>query len=403
MPIHALNFPVPIRRTTRPAPRDHARRDRAIELFDAGDAESGIQESLAYLLPDRSIADLRTAPLRFAQGAASIDVARDGSELVITATIASINDSAATTAALRFFLSRLSSTGQLFQPRLQGDEVTLCYRDLIAQMHPTKLIEVVQRLAQEASRHDRWLSERFGIAVPDNGLLTPLSADELPRAIDAWRMHWAEIDELVMESRRRRSLRVLDTLGSLAINRTRYLLPVHGDVRARLIEFADTFTDRDEDGEARDAALAKCVKQMLRVSDDELQAAFAHADYAINPLRDGSDSVGASLVAHPQRTQHVADLRNAGQLLEATLELGASYVYALAQYSWPEPLEKRLREALDQASGKPWREASQLLWNHAQQLGRDWGGSANGASAEQSEDNSGYGNNDGMDNERGMP
>lgn len=401
MPIHALQFPIPIRRPTRPTPRDHARRDRAIELFDAGEAVAAVQESLAYLLPDSDVSGFPATPLRFPQGAASIEVVLEGDALRVTASIATINDRAATTAALRFFLSRLSSTGQMFQPRLRDNAVNVEYRDPVNQVHPTKLIEVVQRLAQEASRHDRWLSERFGISVPDHGLLTPLDAEELPRAIAIWRTHWSEVDELVMESRRRRSLRVLDTLGSLAINRTRYLLSVHGDVRARLVEFADTFTDRDEDGEARDAALAKCVKQMLRVSDAELANAFAHTEYSINPLRDGSDGIGASLVANPQRMQHVGDLRSAGQLLEATLELSACYVYALAQYSWPEPLERRLREALDQASGKPWREAAQSLWSHAQQIGRDWGANTSGNDRDQIDNGDDYNNS--TDNRRDQP
>jgi hypothetical protein len=63
--------------------------------------------------------------------------------------------------------------------------------------------------------------------------------------------------------------------------------------------------------------------------------------------------------------QNVGDLRAGGRYLEAAVGLVAIHLYLLAHHSWPAEVETRLREALDLAHEKPWRELADLLWNHA--------------------------------------
>ena len=57
----------------------------------------------------------------------------------------------------------------------------------------------------------------------------------------------------------------------------------------------------------------------------------------------------------------------------ARLELIADYLYLLADHTWPEDVDAALRAGLELASGKPWREAADALWNHANQTARIYG------------------------------
>jgi hypothetical protein len=153
----------------------------------------------------------------------------------------------------------------------------------------------------------------------------------------------------------------------------RYALPLFGSLRQRLSDAADDFTDRDEDPSKRDAALAKCIKEMRAVSRDELAANLGHAQYAISPLHEGTPSLLNSMLGAGNRMQATSDLRAAGRALDASLELIADFLYLLAHHTWSAPIETALRAGLDAASGKPWREAADLLWSHANQIARGFG------------------------------
>ena len=91
----------------------------------------------------------------------------------------------------------------------------------------------------------------------------------------------------------------------------------------------------------------------------------AVATHAINPLHEGTPSLLTSILGGGSRMQKTGEHRAAGRGLEATLELVADYLYLLAHHSWPNEIDTALRTGLSSASGKPWREAADLLWNHA--------------------------------------
>lgn len=372
MAISTLDLPQPIRHRPQVAPRDFAKRDRAIELFDAGHYAESVRETLSYLLPGVLIPDLISEPLCFEQGSARVRAEIDGDSFALSTVLAALTPDAQATAALRFFLSRISATGQVFQPRLRGEVVTLEFRDPLILLHPVKLGEVLQRLPMEADSNDAWMVREFGVATPDRADIAPLSEDEFARALTIWNGHWAAVDELMNESRRRRSVRFLDALGSFAANQVRYALPLYGSLRARINEASDTYTDKDENPNKRDSVLAKAIKEMRQVSAEELRACLGHALYAINPLQEGTPSLLTSMLGG-QRMQTTGELRAVGRSLEAALELIADYLYLLAYHSWPAEIELALRQGLDLASGKPWREAADGLWNHANAIARTHG------------------------------
>jgi len=373
MSIASLQCPLPIRRRAAVAPRDYARRDRAIESFEAGQHQESIGETLGYLLPDIRIPDLASDALCFVQGSARVRIHIEGDELVLTTSLAALRPDAQSTAALRFFLTRLSATGQLFQPRLRDGTIRLEFRDRLSLLHPLKLAEVLQRLPMESDANDGWLAERFGVDAPDREAIAPLDDVEFARAWSIWIEHWNSVNELMLESRRRRSVRFLDALGSYAANQVRYTLPLFGSVRARLNESADDYTDKDENPNKRDSALAKCIKEMRQVSQNELRQCLGHSSYAINPLHEGTPSLLTSMLGSGHRMQTTGELRAVGRSLEAALELIADYLYLLADHSWPVEVETALRSGLDLVSGKPWREAADVLWNHANHTARVFG------------------------------
>lgn len=373
MPIATLHLPQPIRRRHAIAPRDYGRRDKAIELYEAGRYQDSVREAFAYLLPGVEIPDLTHAPVCFVQGSARVRAQFEGSEMVLRTVLAAIGPDSQATAALRFFLTRLSSTGQMFQPRLRGEEIALEFRDQLALLHPGKLIEVLQRMPMEADSNDSWMIDQFGVQTPDREPIAPLDADEFARALEIWNAHWAAVDELMTESRRRRSVRFLDAVGAFAAYHVRYTLPLFGAIRARLNEGADDFTDRDENPNKRDVALAKCLKDMRRFSSDELQQCLGHATYAINPLQEGTASLLTSTLGSGNRMQTTGELRATGRSMEAALELISDYLDLLAHYSWSAEVENALRAGLNLVSGRPWREAADVLWNHANATAKVFG------------------------------
>ncbi len=372
MALTALTLPTPVRRRPVLVKRDYGLRDQAIEAHDRGEYQAAVEQTLAYLLPEHGNIDLAAGELCLVQGTARVHIALIDDRLSVSALLARLPDADRATAALRYFLGRLSSTGQLFQPRLREHAIALEFEDRLPLLHPQKLIEVLQRLPLEADSHDAWLSEQFQLVTPDRAPLTDLDEAEWERAWAFWSAHWAAIEELMLESRRRRSLRFLDALGSLAVNQVRYLLPLHGALRAELAEHSDTYTDQEEDPNRRDAALARCIKSMRLVEPDRLRAALGHAKYAFCPLQEGTASMIASMLG-PHRLQGTGELRASGRHLEAALELIADFIYLLTYQVWPEAIERALREALDQASDKPWREVADLLWQQAIQINRQHG------------------------------
>lgn len=375
MSISRLTCPAPIRRRLPVVPRDHDLRDQAISCFEAQDYVAAVQLTLRYLLLDAPATDLEHQPLLLIQGTARVHGHLQAGSLVLSVVLAELDEQAHTTAALRYALSRLSATGQLFQPRLRGKLLCLEFRDQLSLLHPLKLIEVLQRMPVEADSNDAWLIDRFAVQTPDREALMPLSEDEFEQAWTLWSEHWDAMNELLLESRRRRSVRFLDTLGSLAANQIRYALPLYGPLRADLNGMADVYTDAEEHPDKRDAALAKCVRQMRKVSREKLADCLGHARYAIAPLQEGSPALLSSMLAG-NRMQGTGELRASGRSLEAALELISDYCYLLAYYAWPAEVEQALRSGLDQASDKPWREATDVLWNHANSTVRAYGNHA---------------------------
>lgn len=375
MSITTIYCPRPIRRQHAYAPRDHARRDRAVELFESGQYPAAVDETLAYLLPGVALGDISREPLCLVQGTARVRVHIDNGAIVISTVLAALTPDSNATAALRYFLTRLSATGQLFQPRLRDDVVTLEFTDHLTLLHPLKLLEILQRLSTEASNHDTWLVDGFGVESSDRETIAPLEAGDFDRAHEMWDTHWAAADEMITESRRRRSVPLLNSIGSYAVNQPEYTLPLHGSLRAQLSEAADVFTDRDENPNKREAALAKCIKDMRQTSREDLARCLGHARYAISPQQDGTPSLLSSVLGGAQRQQTIGDLNASGRTLESSMHQLTDYLYLLAHFAWSTPIAAALREALDAISGKPLRETAETLWSHSNATLRTYGGS----------------------------
>lgn len=375
MTISALTCPPPVRRTAVVTRPDFDRLDSAIELYERGAWAESLAQVFAHLFPDRAVPDLAVEPFTFGQGSSRVSVRIDGDMLRITVPMVRLRPEGSTTAALRFLLSRISGSGQLHQPRLHGDEVVLEFADRLTRLHPHKVLEALRRMPVEADASDDWMVEQFAAESLDREPIEALGAEELEQAEAIWRAHWEEVEELLKASQRKRSIFFLNELTAYAVHHVRHALPLSGYLWARISASADTFNDTHYDPSTREAALAKCIKEMKAVPLETLKHDLGHARYAISPLSDGTPQVLTSNLGPGQYLDTIGQLRGAGRYMEAAVGLIGTYNFLLARFSWPPAVEAMLLEGLALASGRGWREATNALLGHARVLVAAFGGS----------------------------
>jgi hypothetical protein len=364
-------FHLPAALTKRPAFEipDYDLRDQAIARFEKGDFVGALQRTLKYINPRVGKIDLKRAPVRWTQGTAEVEISlltNAVPSLQVHSSLLRCPADRSNPAALRYFLKTLSNTGQLFQPRLHGDVMRLEFQEHLSLLHPQKLIEVMQKLPGIADSHDTWLQDELGTLAYDRAAIKKLGVKETSRTLSFWRTHWTEMDALLKESRRRRSIQFLDAIGRIALNHVSYVLPLYGSLRRQLTQAADVFTDRDEKPRERENELARCIRTMQDVSDEQLLACVGHLQFAVSPFAAGSADVLRSALGSVNHMHQANELRLTGRTLEAGVGLVANYLYLLAYFVWPKPVEKSLRECLTAVSGKSWRVIADQLWQRAQ-------------------------------------
>jgi hypothetical protein len=369
----SFSFAPAVRRPAAFPALDYGLLEAAYAAAEEGHPQDAIGKVLAHLFPGRELPDLTLQPFTFTQGSSHVSVKLEGDELAISVPLIRLPQGGGQVAALRFLLTRISGSGQLHQPRLRGDAVYLEFRSPVAQLHPTKLLEALRRMPLEADSSDDWLIGQFQALPLDRALIDSLDESELARALAIWRVHWEEIDELLKESQRKRSMFFLNELTAYGLYRLRYALPLCGFLASRLEEAASTFNDNDVDPLKREAALAKCAKEMKAVSAEELAKSLGHAEYAISPLSEGKPEVLTSYFESGEYLKSIDKLRSTGKSLDAALALVSTYTYLLGRFSWPPELAADLEAGLARISGLPWRETASVLFDHAEALMKKYG------------------------------
>jgi hypothetical protein len=369
MSLSSFTFVPSVRRQGTFPALDYELLEAAHALSDEGRVREAIAKVLAHLFPLQPVPDdLTQEPFVFTQGSSRVSVRIEGDELAISVPLVKLPGGGGTVAALRYLLTRISGSGQLHQPRLRDDGVSLEFRDQLARLHPSKLIEALRRMPLEADSSDDWLIGQFQVLPFERATIDPLEAEELARALAVWRAHWDEIEELLKESQRKRSMFFLNELTAYGLYRLRYALPLCGFVASRIEEAAGTFNDTDTDPLKREAALAKCAKDMKAVSADELAGSLGHASYAISPLQEGKPEVLTSYFKTGDYLKSIDKLRTTGKSLDAALALVSTYCYLLGRFSWPAPIAADLESGLTKISGLPWREVANTLYAHVEEL-----------------------------------
>ncbi len=368
MPISSFSYPAPVRRRARTPALDYHLLEAGFTLSDEGQAGAAVSKVLAHLFPGRELPDLAREPFHFVQGSSTVSVRLDDERLSVSVPLVRLPAGGNTVAALRYLLTKISGSGQLHQPRLRGDEVYLEFSDEIARLHPAKLLEVLRRMPLEADSADDWLIGQFGAQPLARAEIAPLSADEVARSAAIWRTHWEEVEELLKESQRKRSMFFLNELTAYALYRLRVALPMCGFLSARLDEAFSQFNDSDLEPLKREAALGKCLRDMKPVGADELAANLGHAEYAISPLQEGKAETLTGYFQSGDYLKTIDKLRSTGKSLDAALALASTYCYLLGRFSWPEPIAEALEAGLAKVSGLPWREAVSALFAHTEAL-----------------------------------
>ena len=373
MAITSLSYTPSLRRLPVPIKLDYDLLEAASTSADDGQIGAAIGAVFAHLFPGSTIGDLREAPFVFVQGSSKVNARIEGDELVVTVPLVELTAESNAVAALRYVLTAISGSGQIYQPRLRGDALYMEFRDKLTRMHPAKVLEVLRRMPIEADRCDDWLVGQFGVRALDRAEIEPLTDDEAAKAEAAWRQHWDEIDELLKESQRKRSTWFLNEVTALALFRVQFVLPLCGYLLGRLSESAGTWNDGQADASKREAALARCVKEMKAVSAAELRANLGHARYALQPLNDGQPSTITGYFGTGDYIEAIDKYRTQGKPFEAALALYASTTYLLARFAWSPEVSTALAEGLAVAAGKPWRDAANALWDHVKSLVEQFG------------------------------
>ncbi len=368
----AQAFTPPVRRRAVTTARDYELFDAALEHFEAGEHAEAVAKVFEHLLPDLPL-DL-AAGGTFAQGSSNVYVRIVDRMFDMTVPVVKLPAGGGAIAALRYALTKINGTGQLYQARLRGDDLVLEFHEKLSALHPHKLVEVLRRMPVEADSHDDWMIKEFGAQPLDRAVILEVDDTEAAVAAEIWAAHWAYVEDLLHDVQRKRSLWFLGEVTSYAFQRIRYLLPLGGSLMPRLGEAASTFNNSDTDPSKRESALGKCVKEMKAVSAAELRANLGHANYAIAPVGEGSPAKISEFFAPGDYMETIDKARTTGQSIEAGIALVGTYYYLLATATWPQEVEDMLVAGLAQSGGKPWRDAANLMFAHAKELADTFGG-----------------------------
>jgi hypothetical protein len=378
MSIGALTYVAPLRRIRPPTSPDYAKLEEATSLFESGRAIEAIAGTLEHLFPGVAVPDLTREPLRFVQGSSRVTVRIDGDRLVASVPLVRLPQGGRAVAALRYVLGTIATTGQLYQPRLRGDELWLEYADAVTRSHPSKLLEALRTMPTEADDRDDWLVGEFGATPLDRADITPLGTDELAAATAFWSAHWAEVEALCKDSQRKASMFFLNDVTAWALWRVRLVLPLSGFLGVRLREGAKVWNDADQDPSKREAQLAKFAREMREVSAEDLGASLGHAEYALSPLAEGTPPVVARYFGATSYMEKIESLRTSGKSFEAAFSLATALTYLAGRYAFPAEVEEALHAALRDSAGKLWRDAARGLFDACRALADGYGSEKGG-------------------------
>lgn len=373
MPITTLKYEPPVRRSGRRPNLDYEHFEAAVALSEEGRPVESLSKVLEHLFPGATIPDLAKEPFTFVQGSSKVTARIEGDDFFVAVPLVKLPAGGGAIAALRHILTQIAATGQLYQPRLRGDDVQLEYRDRLTRMHPAKVVEVFRKMPAEADDNDDFLIGQFQAQPLDRAPVAALDAAELSRAETIWKTHWADVEEMFKECQRKRSVFFLNELTAYAFHRLHFVLPICGFLSSRINDAASVYNDSNEDPMKREASLAKTIKEMKAVTPDVLAKSLGHVEYAISPQRDGSPQVIGGNLGEGDYMERIKDLKSKGQPLDAALALVSTYSFLLARFSWPEAIEEELKAGLAKASGKPLRELANILLEHAEQLAEKYG------------------------------
>jgi hypothetical protein len=104
---------------------------------------------------------------------------------------------------------------------------------------------------------------------------------------------------------------------------------------------------------------------MRALSPQALHQALGHASYAISPYRRGKSEDLLGFLGDCRYMTNVENLRTTGKPFDAALSFIGTYNYLLSRFVWSDDIYQLLTEGLAKVSGKPWREAADILSEHA--------------------------------------
>ena len=371
MPINTLTYEAPVRKAATYPELDYEELEAAGTLAEEGRPLESLAKVFAHLFPGKAVPDVSKQAFTFTQGSSQVETKIEGDDIVITTPLVRLPSDGRGIAAMRHVLSKIAATGQLYQPRLDGDDLRLEYRDRVSRLHPAKLLEVLTKMPEEADDNDDFLVGQFGATPLDRSSVTPVTDEEFARCQKIWTQHWNDCEELFKDCQKKRSMFFLNEMTSYAIHHIRFALPLVGFVSWKLDELAGTFNDGSEDPMKREAAFTRTIKEMRAVTPESFRASLGHATYALAPQEEGGAEEIDNYLGNYSET--IEELKKQGKSYDAAMGLFSTYNFLLGYYHWEDEIRLALEAGLAKVSGKPWKEMVTALLEHAEEMVEKFG------------------------------
>lgn len=138
MAITSLTYEAPVVRSSTREGLDYELLEAAVELADQGRPLESLLKVFEHLLPGEG-ARPRDEHVLVHAGLVEGDAGVENDDVVVAVPLVKLPADGRHITALRYVLGPISATGQLYQPRLSGDDIRLEFRDRLSRLHPAKM------------------------------------------------------------------------------------------------------------------------------------------------------------------------------------------------------------------------------------------------------------------------
>jgi hypothetical protein len=332
---------------------------KANEFYEAGQWRKAIESTIKFVEPGFKGLPAGDASLVFPHGSIRLELKIEGERISLRAPFLNLPASGAKIALMRQVAELNFANLSLSWVRLDGDTLTFHYEDALSGCEPTKLYFILEEICYCADDHDDFYIEKFGatrVVEPELNRFDRKRKDEARAAYKA-----------ILESSLARGQDYADkrdfsnacTAYNLALNQISYVIAPQGALGDLLREtYSEMYSDSD-DVETTMMKARKGLEKLLAYENAKFDEAMFYPSYFVPYKKYAS-------VKWVQDEIEEAAERIDGMVANRSYEDAAiSALYNVYNLFWSSTLPEKVRDmaakALKKASGKPWKDAANVL------------------------------------------